>query len=65
MEQAGNDTSSKPQEIRFLSDQPLDADREQEMRFGHPSLVDNLRNIVQISSFNQSFSSQQFYMVWG
>jgi hypothetical protein len=34
------------QQIRFLSDQPLDADREREMRFGHMSIVENLKASV-------------------
>lgn len=48
MEQAGNNRRSEPQRIRFLPDQPIDADKEQEMRFGHPSLVENLKNMVLI-----------------
>ena len=46
--ESANNRRSEPQQIRFLSDQPIDADKEQEMRFGHPSLVENLKNIVLI-----------------
>jgi putative protein kinase ArgK-like GTPase of G3E family len=42
----GSNNNPPEQEMRFLSDQPLDADREQKMRFGHPGIVDNLKNIV-------------------
>jgi len=48
MKGSGNSRQPKVQQIEFLSDQPLDADREQEMRFGHPSLVENLKNMVLI-----------------
>lgn len=48
MKGSGNNKHSRVQEIEFLSDQPLDVDKEQEMRFGHPSLVENLKNIVLI-----------------
>lgn len=37
---------SNPREIAFLSDQPLPADKEQEMRFGHLSIADNLEDII-------------------
>ena len=40
------DHESETAEITFLSDQPLSADREQEMRFGHPSIADNLEDII-------------------
>lgn len=33
-------------EIKFFSDQPLDIDREQEVRFGHLGIVNNLKQIV-------------------
>lgn len=46
MERKGNNNHPEKQEIMFLSDRPLDADREREMRFGHPSIVENLKNIV-------------------
>ncbi len=41
-----NDVERESRRITFLSDQPLGADREQEMRFGHPSIVENLKGIV-------------------
>ncbi|MBE9501314.1 MAG: hypothetical protein IMY87_02665, partial [Chloroflexi bacterium] len=41
-----NNKLSQTQEIKFLSDQPLGADREQEMRFGHPSIVKTLKKVV-------------------
>lgn len=46
MEIKGNNNHPEEQEMRFLSDRPLDADKEQEMRFGHPGIVDTLQNIV-------------------
>ncbi|MEF9438670.1 MAG: KAP family NTPase, partial [Candidatus Mariimomonas ferrooxydans] len=42
----GNNNHPEEHEMRFLSDQPLDADKEQEMRFGHLGIVDTLKNIV-------------------
>jgi hypothetical protein len=48
VENKGKNERLKIQEIRFLSDQPLDADKEREMRFGHLGIVDNLKNIVNI-----------------
>jgi hypothetical protein len=47
MERSANDNTTEKQAIKFLSDQPLDADRVREMRFGHPSIVENLKNIIQ------------------
>lgn len=41
-----NNNNSEEQEMRFLSDRPLEADKEQEMHFGHPSIVENLKNMV-------------------
>lgn len=41
-----DDDKLQTAEITFLSDQPLSADREQEMRFGHPSIADNLEDII-------------------
>jgi len=41
-----DDHKSETAEITFLSDQPLSADREQEMRFGHPSIADTLEDII-------------------
>jgi hypothetical protein len=32
--------SSKIENIKFLSDQPLTADREKDIRFGHPGIAD-------------------------
>lgn len=46
MELESNSNHFEIQEMRFLSDRPLDADKEQDMRFGHPSIVETLRNIV-------------------
>lgn len=42
----GSNNNPREQEMRFLSDRPLEADKEQEMRFGHLSIVENLKNIV-------------------
>jgi len=36
----------KTEGVRFLSDQPLDADKEREMRFGHPGIVGSLETMV-------------------
>lgn len=38
--------SLKIKNIRFLSDQPLTADRKKDVRFGHPGMADNLREII-------------------
>lgn len=46
MEIKGNNNHTKEKEMRFLPDQPLGADKKQEIRFGHLGLVDNLKNIV-------------------
>jgi predicted KAP-like P-loop ATPase len=46
MESTNKNIHSKVKQIRFLSDQPLSADRKQEMRFGHPSIVENLKTLV-------------------
>lgn len=35
-------------QIRFLSDKPLDADYEQNDRFGHSSIAENLKHIISI-----------------
>lgn len=32
--------------IKFFSDQPISADREQDVRFGHPGIADNLRKVI-------------------
>jgi len=42
----GNNNHLKGKEMRFLSDQPLRADKKRQIRFGHLGLVDNIRNIV-------------------
>lgn len=36
----------KMKKIEFFSDQPLTADKEQEVRFGHLDIADNLRQVV-------------------
>lgn len=41
-----DDDKLQTTEMTFLSDQPLPADRAQEMRFGHLSLADNLKDII-------------------
>lgn len=41
-----DDDKLQTAEITFLSDQPLPADRAQEMRFGHLSIADNLADII-------------------
>ncbi len=41
-----NNNESNPLEIAFLSDQPLCPDKEQEMRFGHLSIADTLKDII-------------------
>jgi len=46
MERKDNNNQPDKQEMRFLSDRPLDADHEREMRFGHPNIVENLKNMV-------------------
>jgi hypothetical protein len=46
MESKSHNIHPGVQQIRFLSDQPLDADREREMRFGHMSIVENLKTLV-------------------
>lgn len=46
MESTNKNIHSNVKQVTFLSDQPLGADREREMRFGHPSIVENLRTLV-------------------
>ena len=46
VESKGNNNHLKGKEMRFLSDQPLRADKKQQIRFGHLGLIDNIRNIV-------------------
>ncbi len=48
LESANNNMHSEVEQIRFLSDQPLGADKEREMRFGHPSIVENLETLVRL-----------------
>lgn len=48
MEQSNEDGTSKTEQIRFLSDQPLTAEREREMRFGHLGIAENLRKIISV-----------------
>lgn len=40
------DNNSGAQKIKFLSDLPLAADREQDVRFGHLGIANNLRDII-------------------
>jgi hypothetical protein len=46
MEKKTNDNRTENLPIVFLSDQPITADKEQQMRFGHVSIAESLRNII-------------------
>lgn len=47
MQNQNNGNGGEPK-VKFLSDQPLGADKEQEIRFGHLGIVNNMANIIHI-----------------
>lgn len=50
MQNISGNNQEKAKNIKFLSDQPLGADKEQEIRFGHRSIADSLVDIVYFCS---------------
>jgi len=42
----GGTENANIEKIKFFSDQPIAADKEQDIRFGHPGIADNLRKII-------------------